>query len=117
MARRELTQEERERIKKIGQKEVFRNDEIKEFKHFLKNYEEGEFGDDLIVVVTLLNKLGEKKFIVPKQSQLSMRTQYYWINGIQDYLEEGLSERIVKIEDFEELAIEGQLYLVHKKLI
>ncbi|MBS9766545.1 MAG: hypothetical protein KGV44_03260 [Flavobacteriaceae bacterium] len=118
MARLELSDEQMEQLKNLGQKKEYSNEEIKNFKHRLKNYNEGTFGDDLVVIITLLNKLGERKYIVPKQSQLSMRTQYYWINGINQYLEEGLlQERLVVIEDFEELFIDGELYLVHKELI
>lgn len=46
-------------------------------KHTLISYREGDLNNQEVVIVALQNKLGIKSYIVPSESQLSMRTQYY----------------------------------------
>ncbi|SDS35884.1 hypothetical protein [Christiangramia echinicola] len=90
----------------------------KNLKHILINYRKGELNNKEVVIITLRNSLGAKNYIVPNNSQLAMRSQYYWINNIKDSLEEGLTqEKLVNPESFIELNINGEVYQVNKELI
>jgi len=87
-------------------------------KHYLKRYNEGNFNNHEVVIVSLQNDMGIVKYIVPKQSQLSMRTQYYWINGIKDFLEKGLiQDRLVISEEYQVIEFSGEEYFVNKELL
>ncbi|WP_300435916.1 hypothetical protein [Christiangramia sp.] len=90
----------------------------KNLKHILINYRKGDLNNKEVVIITLRNSLGEKDYIVPNTSQLAMRSQYYWINNIKNYLEEGLTqEKLVNPKNFIELNINGEIYQVNKELI
>lgn len=123
MARKELTDEQ---WKKLTDGINSERDELKknekDLKHQLKKYNEGNFNNHDVIIVELLNRLGLKKYIVPTDSQISMRTQYYWINGINEYLENGLNQdRLIILEDFQEIQLNmngtNETYLVYKTLL
>ncbi len=119
MARPELSDDQWKKLSEsLKQENEFSDDEIRKFKHYLKSYSEGDFNNHEIVIVSLQNKAGTKKYIESKQSQLSKRSQYYWINGIKEFLEEGLiQDRLVISEDYQELDLNGEQYFVNKKLL
>lgn len=104
-------------MKESGSNDSNSTDE-KGLRHKLVNYRKGDLNNQEVVIVALQNKVGIKNYIVPTESQLSMRTQYYWINGIKGDLEEGLmQDRLVVMEDFIEMKINGEIYQVNKNLI
>lgn len=120
MARPELSDEQwnklSENLKK--QKEERAEFEKKNPRNYLLTYNEGEFNNHQVVIVTLENISGKQKYIAPRQSQMAMRTQYYWINEINTYLEKDLvQDRLVIQEDYEELFLNEEMYLVNKKLL
>lgn len=92
--------------------------ENKNLRHNLISYKEGDLNNHNVVIITLRNVLGVKTYITPCGSQLANRSQYYWINGIKETLEEGLTqESLVTTNNFIEMKIDGENYLVEKVLI
>ncbi len=92
---------------------------LKYLKYKAVEYREGDMNNHHIVLVTVVNNtLGTLKFIVPYNSQIANRVQYYVDNGIRDYLEEGLSQDyLINISDFRKNIINDETYLVLKELL
>lgn len=92
---------------------------LKQLKYKAVEYREGDMNNQHIVIVTVKNSaLGTKKFIVPYNSQIANRVQYYVDNGIRDFLEDGLTqEYLINIADFSKNVINGEIYLVLKGLL
>lgn len=92
---------------------------LKHLKYKALEYREGDMNNNHIVVVTVKNSaIGTIKLIVPHNSQIANRVQYYVDNGITDYLEDGLTqETLINIADFTKNVIDGEIYLVLKTLV
>jgi hypothetical protein len=93
--------------------------DLKYLKYKALEYSEGDMNNHHIVVVTVVNNfLGTLKFIVPYNSQIANRVQYYVDNGIRDFLEDGLSQDyLINISDFRKNIINNEIYLVLKELM
>lgn len=119
MARPELSDEQWNKLsEELKKQKTELREKHQNLKHHLENYNEGSFNNHEVIIVTLRSLNGKQKFIVPKNSQMSMRTQYYWINGINGYLEDGLvQDRLVIVEDYEELFLNEEKHFVNRKLL
>ncbi|MFT6981537.1 MAG: hypothetical protein ACJAUD_000300 [Crocinitomicaceae bacterium] len=87
-------------------------------KHNLMDYVDGHFNGVEVVMLTLRNNNDKKTYIEPHDTQLALRAQVYWINGIKDYLEDGISQsRLVHPERYQEKIIDSISCLVHNELL
>ena len=84
----------------------------------LNDFDDADFTEKDVIIFSLQNINGDKKYVEPKNSQLAKNVRYYWENGLKDMLSCGSIQVDLQIsEEYKELMLNEEFFLVNTSLL